>query len=86
MNDGIGTWALLRHRSANFICLNQGKGRFGNDCIAFSHESATTITPADFNHDGIIDLAVPHRDGGQSYVYMNDVVYFGSAPDGARRR
>jgi len=62
------------------------KGRFGNDCIAFSHESATSITPADFNHDGIIDLAVPHREGGQSSVHMNDVVYFGSAPDGARRR
>jgi FG-GAP-like repeat len=59
-------------KGANFICLNQGKGQFGSDCIAFSHESATTITPADFNHDGIIDLAVPHRDGGQSYVYLND--------------
>src|SRR6266498_2053535 len=32
---------------ANYICLNQGKGRFNTDCIAFSHESATTITPAD---------------------------------------
>jgi hypothetical protein len=55
---------------ANYICLNQGKGRFENDCVAFSHESATTITPADFNHDGLIDLAVPNRDGGQSYVYL----------------
>src|SRR5262245_53664215 len=54
----------------NYICLNKGKGRFGVDCIAFSHESATTITAADFNHDGLIDLAVPHRDGGQSYVYL----------------
>jgi len=57
---------------ANYICFNQGKGTFGADCTAFSHESATTITPADFNHDGFIDLAVPHRDGGQSYVYLND--------------
>ena len=56
--------------NANYICLNQGKGRFDADCIAFSHESATTITPADFNHDGLIDLAVPNRDGGQSYVYL----------------
>ena len=55
---------------ANYICLNQGKGRFNPDCIAFSHESATTITAADFNHDGLIDLAVPNRDGGQSYVYF----------------
>jgi hypothetical protein len=55
---------------ANYICLNKEKGRFDADCIAFSHESATTITPADFNHDELIDLAVPHRDGGQSYVYL----------------
>src|SRR6266496_1625601 len=52
------------------VCLNDGKGRFNPDCIAFSHESATTITAADFNHDGLIDLAVPNRDGGQSYVYF----------------
>jgi hypothetical protein len=57
------------HR-ANYICLNQGRGRFDPNCIAFSSESATTITPADFNHDGRIDLAVPNRDGGQSYVYL----------------
>jgi hypothetical protein len=55
---------------ANYICLNRGKGRFDSNCIAFSHESATTITPADFNHDRLIDLAVPNRDGGQSYVYL----------------
>lgn len=55
---------------ANYICLNKGKGRFETDCTAFSHEPATTITAADFNHDGLIDLAVPHRDGGQSYVYL----------------
>lgn len=55
---------------ANYICLNLGKGRFGSSCISFSREPATTITPADFNHDGLIDLTVPHRDGGQSYVYL----------------
>jgi len=55
---------------ANYICLNKGKGHFDPECIPFSHESATTITAADFNHDGVIDLAVPHRDGGQSYVYV----------------
>ncbi len=55
---------------SNYICFNRGKGRFDADCVAFSHESATTITPADFNHDGLIDLAVPNRDGGQSYVYL----------------
>jgi hypothetical protein len=56
----------------NYICLNKGKGHFDSNCVAFSHESATTITPADFNDDGLIDLAVPHRDGGQSYVYLGD--------------
>jgi len=57
---------------SNFVCLNRGKGRFDSDCIAFSHESATTIAAGDFNGDGFVDLAVPHRDGGQSHVYLND--------------
>ena len=55
---------------ANYICLNKGKGQFDADCIAFSHYPSTTITPADFNRDGRTDLAVPHRDGGQSYIYL----------------
>jgi len=58
--------------AANYVCLNRGDGKFDADCVAFSHESATTITPADFNGDGFVDLAVPNRDGGQSYVYLND--------------
>jgi hypothetical protein len=57
--------------AANYVCLNRGAGRFDSDCAAFSHEPATTITPADFNQDGLIDLAVPHRDRGQSHVYLN---------------
>jgi hypothetical protein len=56
--------------TANYICFNKGGGRFDADCVAFSHDPATTITAADFNHDGMIDLAVPHRDGGQSRVYL----------------
>ena len=55
---------------ANYVCLNRGNGRFDSSCILFSRESATTITAADFNQDGLIDLAVPNRDGGQSYVYL----------------
>lgn len=55
---------------ANYVCLNRGHGRFNSSCILFSRESATTITAADFNHDGLIDLAAPNRDGGQSYVYL----------------
>src|SRR5262249_32727834 len=58
-------------RAGNYVCLNRGKGRFDDDCFLFSKESATTITPADVNADGRIDLIVPHRDGGQSHVYLN---------------
>jgi len=59
-------------KGANYVCLNNGGGRFGADCTAFSHEPATTIAAADFNGDGSLDLAVPHRDGGQSRVYLAD--------------
>src|SRR5262245_21930747 len=59
-------------KGPNYVCLNKGKGQFDADCVAFSHESATTITPADMNGDGFVDLIVPNRDGGQSYVYIND--------------
>jgi hypothetical protein len=55
---------------ANYLCFNKGNGRFDGDCVPFSREPATTITAADFNGDGSIDLAVPHRDGGQSRVYL----------------
>ena len=54
------------------ICFGQGAGRFSADCLAFSQGSATTIRPADVNGDGAPDLVVPHRDAGQSYVYLND--------------
>jgi hypothetical protein len=57
--------------SASYVCLNRGKGRFDANCFAVSPYPSTTITPADFNGDGLIDLAVPHRDRGQSYVYIN---------------
>jgi hypothetical protein len=56
--------------TANYICLNRGGGRFDADCTAFSRDPATTITAADFNRDGMIDLAVPYRDRGQSRVYL----------------
>jgi len=57
-------------RTSNYICLNNGKGQF-NNCIPFAPYPATTICPADINKDGFIDLVVPHRDGGQSYVYLS---------------
>jgi hypothetical protein len=56
--------------TSNYICLNNGKGQFNGDCIPFASYPATTILPADINKDGFIDLVVPHRDGGQSYVYL----------------
>lgn len=71
---------------ASYICLNLGGGKFGADCIPFSQESSTTITPADVNGDGLPDLIVPNRDGGQSYVYVHsatrDSVAFRKLPFG----
>jgi hypothetical protein len=71
-NDGLPD-LILANRSnsstSNYICLNQGKGQFNSNCIAFAHYPATTITPADFNKDRLVDLVVPHRNGGQSYIY-----------------
>jgi hypothetical protein len=57
-------------KTSNNICLNSGKGQFNANCIAFAPYPATTIYPADINKDGFMDLVVPHRDGGQSYVYL----------------
>ncbi len=59
-------------KTSNYICLNKGNGQFNADCIAFAPYPATTITPADINKDGFIDLVVPHRGGGQSYVYLGN--------------
>ena len=54
------------------VCFGVGEGRFSPECKGFARESATTITMADFDGDGSIDLAVPHREGGQSHIYLND--------------
>jgi len=72
-NDGFPDLILANRgegKTSNYICLNNGKGQFSANCIPFAPYPATTITPADFNKDGFIDLVVPHRDGGQSYVYF----------------
>ncbi|MDH3206651.1 MAG: VCBS repeat-containing protein [Gemmatimonadota bacterium] len=61
-----------RSSGMNYICFGIGDGRFSDECVGFAEESATTITPVDFNGDGALDLVVPHRDGGQSHVYLND--------------
>ena len=56
----------------SFICFGDGEGGFEAPCTAFSQGSATTITAADVDRDGDLDLVVPHRDSGQSQVYLND--------------
>jgi len=61
-----------RDTGPSHVCFGTGEGRFNQECLAFAYGSATTITPADFNGDGATDLAVPHRDGGQSLIYLND--------------
>lgn len=74
------------------VCLNDGAGRFdATPCLVLPSESATSIVPGDFNKDGAIDLAVPHRDGGQSRLFLNDgkagftkSVAFGPAVTNAR--
>jgi hypothetical protein len=57
--------------SENVVCRNDGNGRFPS-CTVFSRDSATTIAAADIDGNGSIDLIVPHRDRGQSYLYLND--------------
>jgi len=72
-NDGLPDIIVANRggaTSSNYLCLNKGAGRFDADCTPFANYPATTVTAADFNHDGLIDLVAPHRDGGQSYVYI----------------
>lgn len=69
--------AVLANRSGDdsgmsFVCFGVGAGRFEGTCTGVAPGSATTITPADMDGDGDLDLIVPHRDGGQSRIYLND--------------
>ncbi len=57
--------------SANYVCHNAGDATFA-ECTVLSRDSATTIAGGDLTGDGFTDLFVPHRDGGQSYLYVND--------------
>ena len=71
--DGYPDLIVANRRSPSFVCLNDGRGNFpASDYIKIHSESATTIVPADFDNDGFIDLAIPHRDSGLSKVYFND--------------
>ena len=74
--DGIPDIVLANRNSrqptASYLCLGLGGGRVAEPCRAISQGSATTITMADVNGDRALDLLVPHRDGGQGYVLLND--------------
>lgn len=70
-----------RQAGPSYVCFGVEGGRFADDCNVVSEGSATTITVGDFNGDAVPDLVVPHRDGGQSFVYLND----GDASFGERR-
>lgn len=56
----------------SYLCLGIGGGRVEEPCREISRGSSTTISLVDVNLDGALDLIVPHRDGGQSYVALND--------------
>lgn len=70
--DGRPDVIAANRPGPSFVCLNDGSGRFASPCIPIPAESATSIVPADFDNDRLIDLAVPARDGAQSYIYFND--------------
>ncbi|WP_439106111.1 FG-GAP repeat domain-containing protein [Congregibacter sp.] len=61
-----------RAPTSSFVCFGKANGRVQETCEAVYHGSATTITPADVDGDGDKDLVIPHRDGGQSEVRLND--------------
>lgn len=55
----------------SYFCLNDGKAGFPA-CQPLATQSATIIVAADLDGDGAIDVAVPHRDGGQGVIFWND--------------
>jgi FG-GAP-like repeat len=70
--DGRPDVIAANRPGPSYVCLNLGGGRFATDCITIPAKSATTIVPADFDGDGVIDLAVPARDGGPNQIFFND--------------
>ncbi len=56
----------------SFVCFGRADGLLQEPCAVVYRGSATTITPMDMDRDGDLDLVVPHRDGGQSEVLLND--------------
>ena len=70
--DGRPDVIAANRPGPSYVCLNLGGGRFATECISIPAKSATTIVPADFDGDGLIDLAVPARDGGPNQIFFND--------------
>lgn len=75
-DDGLPDMVLAnrnsRQATASYLCLGIGGGRVAEPCREVSIGSATTISVAAVNGDGALDLIVPHRDGGQGYVCLNN--------------
>lgn len=61
----------LRIYFPSFVCLNDRTGSFPF-CRPIPSESAVRIKAADFDGNGTIDLFVPHRDGGRSFLLWNN--------------
>lgn len=74
--DGFPDMALAnrggRQSTASYLCLGSAGVQVTEPCREISIGSATTISMTDVNGDQALDLIVPHRDGGQGYVLMND--------------
>lgn len=70
--DSLPDVVLANRPGPSYICFGVEGGRFVEECVGIPQGSATTIIPADFNNDGALALTVPHRDGGQSFIYLND--------------
>ncbi|MFN0103019.1 MAG: FG-GAP repeat domain-containing protein [Bryobacteraceae bacterium] len=63
--------AVANRGQPSYVCFNNRKAEFPR-CEQLPTTSTTSITAADFDGDGAIDLFAPHRDGGQSVVLWND--------------
>lgn len=76
----LGHCLSLRFRSLSLLLSGASSfsGAFldmtGNGAldVVVSNDSPTSIAVADFQRNGSLDLLVSYRDGGQSYIYLND--------------
>lgn len=71
--DGRPDAIAANRQSKSGFCLSSRSGTYRDeDCSLIETTSATSIVPADIDRDGNIDLVIPHRDGGQSAVFLGD--------------